>query len=80
MHIYVTENNRLSGIQNIGGWPVQELKQLITAIESQGKKWIKSDLGITICEHCQKILKNKKGCMPGDGLIAYDECIACHSK
>ena len=71
MTAYILINNRLVGMQDISGWPVDHVKRLLRACKLQGRTAIISDCGVSVCCECREFLHL---CDIPEGMISHGYC------
>ena len=71
MTAYILKNNRLTGIQDITGWPVSQIAHLSRAAKMTGRTILIADRGLSICCVCREFLHL---CEIEEGLISHGYC------
>ena len=72
--LYVTENNRLAGMQDVSACPVRQIFRARTALAAVGREGFVSDKGLAICCVCRALLHEAE--LPA-GTVSHGYCPAC---
>jgi len=74
--MYVTEGNKLVGMQDVSDWPIRAVYTANHALQSAGRDGFVSDKGVSICAFCRVIIREVE--IPA-GQISHGICPACEA-
>lgn len=72
--LYVTEGNKLVGMQDVSSWPVRSIYKAARALETIGREGFVSEKGVSICCICRGVLREVE--LPA-GQVSHGLCHAC---